>query len=495
MSSPRELVLIGIDVGTSGVRSIAVTRNGDVLAEARAPLAELPASGAAHEQDPATWWNGVCLTLHALRQDIRLAGASNEIAGLSVTSTSGSLVLVDQDGNPVRPAMLYDDGRASGVAEDLNHRLAGGESAVNASFSLAKAMWVRQFEAPVWKRAKRILHPADWLASKFTGEFGISDYSNALKLGYDREKSGWISAVGMAEMPASMLPRIVAPGDLLGKVSPKAADESGLAVGVPVYAGASDGLASLVGSGANMPGDANTTLGTTLVWKVLAVSAPRLGPGMYCHHLPGNLCVPGAASNTGPGSLRLDPPFNGLKNCGNSKSYATRSPDEMSRDSARFLPTRAHCYLLASRGERFPAAGSDAKAFFEGAVQSPEEAYAAQLQSLACVERWGYERLEASGVPVGGEIYSAGSAAANPVLSQLRANVLGRQILRTTHPSASLGAAILAASSAFFDRKLARAMAAMNRVAESFHPEPKSVGRFSEAYEAFRQACSRHGLT
>jgi sugar (pentulose or hexulose) kinase len=472
--------VLGIDVGTSGVRSIAVTAGGDVLAEARAPLSDLPAAGAAHEQDAVAWWSAVCQTIQELRRTLEPQGRWRQIAGMAVTSTSGSLVLADAQGEPVRPAMLYDDGRAGTVATELNGRLPAGETPINASYSLAKALWVRQHEPLVWKRATHILHPADWLNARLTGQLGICDYSNALKLGYEPEESGWIAAVGLADLPASMFPRVVAPGDQVGTVSTQASEQTGVATGVPVLAAASDGLASLVGSGASEPGQANTTLGTTLVWKVLTAAAPRLGPGMYCHHLPNNLRVPGAASNTGPGSLRFE-------NTG-------ATPEEMDRRAAAHLPSLIQCYLLGSRGERFPFLNPQAEAFWDGTPASPDEAYAAQLQSLACVELWGYERLEACGVAVGNEVFSAGSAAASPVLSQLRANILNRNVLRSANPTASFGAAILAAGTVLFGGDLTAAMRGMTRVLESHAPQPQAVDQYEKVYTLFRAACARHGL-
>ena len=292
----------------------------------------------------------------------------------------------------------------------------------------------------------------------------------------------------------------MAPGDRVGVVSRQAAEQTGLNQGIPVLAGASDGLAGFVGSGANKPGHANTTLGTTLVWKVLSAETPRLGPGIYCHHLPGRLRIPGAASNTGPGSLRYDYHRSGTLRHDYPASSTPeiarpkRSPHDMDRDASASLPTSVQCYLLGSRGERFPFLNPEAEPFFEGHPQSPEEAYAAQLQSLACVERWGYERLEGSGIAVGNEIYSAGSAAVSPVLSQLRANVLNRCVLRTANPSASFGAAILATATVFYGGDLTAAMGAMTHVVESHAPRANEVCRFAETYHAFRSACSRHGL-
>jgi sugar (pentulose or hexulose) kinase len=473
-------IVLGVDVGTSGVRSLAATPEGDVLAEARAALFDLPAAGSAHEQDPNAWWRAVCHTMNALRKSLEPGQRWACIVGIAVTSTSGSLVLADSQGEPVRPAMLYDDGRAGAVADELNRRLPTGPAQVNASFSLAKALWVRQEEPLIWKRASYILHPADWLSAKLTGQLGVGDYSNALKLGYDQEKSAWNAAVGLADIPASMLPRVVAPGHQVGAVSARASEETGLTAGVPVLAGASDGMASLIGSGASNAGHANTTLGTTLVWKVLSPTKPRLGQGMYCHHLPSNMWAPGAASNTGPGGLQFDEP--------------DVTPAEMDGRAAPHLPTSIQCYLLGARGERFPFLNPQAETFFEGRPASPSEGYAAQLQSLACVERWGYERLEACGVTVGKEVFSAGSAAASPVLSQLRAHVLNRTVVRSANPTASFGAATLAAGTVLFGGDLTAAIRSMTRILESHPPKLEVVEKFEKAYQLFRAACARHGF-
>jgi xylulokinase len=399
--------------------------------------------------------------------------------GVAVTSTSGSLVLADIQGEPLRAAILYDDARGQAAADDLNRQLSEAPDKINSSYSLAKALWVRQQEPALWERARYVLHPADWLTGKLTGQFGVSDYSNALKLGYDQEREDWTAAVGVADIPREMLPKVVRPGQQVGVVSAQAGEETGLPAGVPVLAGATDGLASLVASGATRAGHANTTLGTTLVWKALSRTKPRLSAGMYCHHHPCDLWVPGAASNTGPGCLRPDDP--------------ALDPAEMDRRAAPHLPTSVQCYLLGSRGERFPFLNRDAVSFVEGTAASPDESYAAQLQSIACVERWGYERLEECGVTIGNEVFSAGSAAASPVLSQLRANMLRRAVTRCEQPAASFGAAILAAGEVLYGGDLTAAMRCMTRIIASCEPEPEACEQFEQAYRLFRGACTARG--
>jgi xylulokinase len=166
----------------------------------------------------------------------------------------------------------------------------------------------------------------------------------------------------------------------------------------------------------------------------------------------------------------------------------------MDRRAAPHLPTSIYCYLLGSRGERFPFHHPQATTFFEGRPASAGEGYAAQLQSLACVERWGYERLEVSGVTVGEDVFSAGGAASSPILSQLRANVLNRTVVRSAHPTASFGAAILAAGTVLFGGNLTAAVRSMTRISETHRPEVEAVGKFEKAYQLFRTACARHGF-
>ncbi len=479
MASLISQVVLGIDVGTSGARALAATEQGDVLAEAQIAVADTLADGIGHEQDPREWWRAVCSAVNSVLQKLAGIDSRHTFAGVAVTSTSGSLVLADSDGQPVRPAILYDDSRGAADAEELNCRLTREAAQFNSSFSLVKAAWVRREEPAAWSRARHLLHPADWLTGKLTGQFGITDDSNALKLGYDSETETWGPAVALAGISAAMLPRVVRPGTPVGKISKQAGEETGLRPGTPVLAGATDGMSSLIASGACEPGDANTTLGTSIVWKVLSETKPRMASGMYCHRHPCGLWAPGAASNSGPGSLRMEGP--------------SVAPAEMDRLAGEHLPSSHLCYVLRSKGERFPFLHPEAAGFFEGHAASPGEFRAAQLQSLSFVERWGYERLDECGVVVGKQIFSTGSAAGSAVLSQLRANVLKREIILCRYSNSAFGAAILAASATLFGGNLKSAMRRMTRVSTRYPPDPSTMDQYDRIYADFRAACARRG--
>ena len=480
MVNEQRTLVIGIDVGTSGVRAAAVSAAGEVYAEAEHPLtSDRRATGGVHEQSPDDWWSAVCQSTRKIIKTLNESGRASYIAGVAVTSTSGTLVVTGPTGRPLRPALLYDDSRGGDIATTLNSQAAPGTPRLNASQSLVKAAWVQQTDPEVWARTRYLLHPADWLTGRLTGEFGLSDYSDSLKLGYEPEFGTWGEAVARAGIPSELLPRIYRPGEQVGTVSSAAALETNLPPGTPVLAGTTDGIASLIASGASQPGDANTTLGTTIVWKALATNRPRITGGVYCHLHPSGLWAPGAASNTGMGSLRVRQP--GV------------SVAEMDHLAAAYLPSPMVCYLLAGRGERFPFLNSQAETFLEGEAREPAEQHAAELQSIGFVERWGYEVLASCGVEVGDKVFSTGAAAMSGVLSQLRSNILNRAVARAQPGTAAFGAAILAASGTIHAGDVSGAIQAMTKVAESFQPSPAAAKQFDEIYGRFRQACTRRG--
>jgi xylulokinase len=482
MANEIECALLGIDVGTSGTRALALSPTGKLLAEAEAPIRhDHRAAGGIHEQDPDEWWQAVCSVAQKIAQNLKEESGKAELRGVAVTSTSGTLVVADALGRTLRPAILYDDGRGVEIGEELNRQ--GGSQSVRLgpSFSLVKAAWVKRHEPALWDRARFLLSPADWLSGKLSGEFGISDFTNALKLGYDPESAAWIESVRAAGLPADRLPVVRRPGQPIALVSNAAAAETGLPPGMQVLAGATDGMASVVASGASACGDANTTLGTTLVWKVLHNGKPAAHGGVYLHLHPGGLWVPGAASNTGLGSVRrLD-------------TFPVNPPAEMDRLAARYFPTPVVCYMLSGEGERFPFAHPKATSFVDGSPRDAAESYAAQLQSMAFVERWGYEILESCGIKIGDKVFSTGAAARSPVLSQLRANVLGKTILLPRYPTAACGAAILAATGAVFSGNIVHAIQSMSAILETYSPSPELVPAFDAIYNSFRDACARRG--
>jgi xylulokinase len=474
-------LVVGIDVGTSGVRLSAVDLAGAVTWTRSAPLdGAKPTQEGVHQQEPEQWWDAVCRLCYLFTKARLGADTSGEILGICVTSTSGTLVAVDPFGNAVRPAILYDDRRSSATAAQLTAADSSEGQKWTASHSLSKAIWLRNEEPETWAKVHRLLHPTDWITGKLTGNFDVADHSNVLKLGYEAETRRWHPAIEKAGIPSSLLPCVVPCGQVLGRLCSTAIVETGFP-GVPVVAGTTDGMAGLIASGATSAGDANTTLGTTLVWKVLSREKPTGGQtNIYSHLHPSGLWAPGAASNAGPGSLQLP---NGIA-----------SPcEDLDREAIQHLPSSQFCYPISGRGERFPFVNSNAHAFRTGAAANEAEWYASQLQAIAFVERWGFEVLLQSGVDVGATVFSTGGAASSDSFSKLRASVLKRIVIRCADSNAAFGAAVLGASALHYGGDVPEAIRRMTHHSACHVPDPEMQNAFDDVYGEFRQECQGRG--
>ena len=179
-----EDLFVGVDLGTGGARAIAADGDGNVAARASASL---PTSRSytteGHVQDPRLWWDGFVTATRALLADLARAGIqAKRIRALSIDGTSGSVTCVDAEGLPLRPALMYNDQRSHKQADRLNE-MAGPfcESMgyrFDASFALAKILWIREREPELFARTRFVAHHADFVQWQVTGVDGISDYSN-----------------------------------------------------------------------------------------------------------------------------------------------------------------------------------------------------------------------------------------------------------------------------------------------------------------------------
>lgn len=483
---PTTAVAIGIDVGTQGVRCLAATAAGEVVAHASrrfssVALPNLPEGW--FEQEPETWWQGVrtCLTEVRGALDRALPGGWMA-AGVAVDSTSGTVVLADAAGRPIRPAVMYNDRRASAEADEAN--AAAGEwldeagCRFNSSFALPRLLWLRRNEPAAWDRAALVMHAADWVVARLGGEPGVTDQSNALKTGCDLRSLTWpdfiVSVLGIEER---RLPRIALSGDVIGRVTEQAARQTGLPAGTPIAAGMTDGCADQVSSGASREGDWNTVLGSTLVLKGMTLDLLRDPLGrVYCHRHPMGLWMPGGASNAG--ARVLDARFAG----------ADRAALEAAAEA--LAPTGARVYPLLSPGERFPFVCAAAAGFEEACGPGEPARYAAYLEGIAYTERLAYEVVEGLGAPVREPIYSTGGGSSSDVWTRIRASVLGRSLCRAPGACAALGSAIVAASRTLF-ADLGQATAAMAGAGEPVSPDRALAARFDDAYDLWLQTLRR----
>jgi sugar (pentulose or hexulose) kinase len=476
-------LVIGLDLGTQGVRALAVDKQGKIAAHASAPLrlteSSLPAGW--HQQDAEDWWQAVCTCLQQLCQSLPQPAS---IAALSVTSTSGTLLAVDRNGVPLYPAMMYNDERSQPYVEqvrqagvDLEKRLG---YAFNATYALSKIVWLAKEQSQVFQKAQYFISPTDFLVGRLSGKYGISDHSNMLKTGFDLIKREWPGFISdELGIPSAVLPQVISPGEKISQVSAYGSRSSGLTRGLPVIAGATDGVASHIASGAVEPGSWNSTLGTTLVIKGISPEL-LLDPQqrIYSHRHPEGWWMPGGASNTGAEWITVE--------------FPADEPAKMDQLAKQYLPTRLIRYPLVRVGERFPFRHSQATGFWIGEPETEAQAFAAGLEGLALVERLAYETLQEIGASVGERIYVTGGGAKSEVWLRIRASMLQKTLCKPQVSETAMGAALLAARGIWFG-SLQEAVQNMVNIEGEITPQTNLIEPYQEKYQAFIKALVEHG--
>ncbi len=483
------MLVLGIDVGTQGARVLAADPRGHIIAQeargfARLSTPDLPPGHL--EQDPNEWWNATRECLRGAVAQLRAQGLDpREIVAGAVDSTSGTIVLLDAQQQPLRPALLYNDRRAQAEADEINAASLAFQQKVgyrfNSSFALPKILWLARHEPETWKRTRLVVHAADYIVGKLTGVFDASDQSNSLKTGFDLVDFEWPPFVEQGlGIERRRLPRVVRSGEFIAHVSKECADETGLARTTQIVAGMTDGSADQVASGACRLGDWNSVMGTTLILKGLTPQLLHDPLGrVYCHRHPLGYWMPGGASNVG--AQALDAGFPNV-----DKKAFDRAALELS-------PTALTIYPLTQKGERFPFNRPEARGFVEGEARSEHELYAAYLEGVAFVERLAYDVVRGLGAEVKGRIFTTGGGARSVEWMQIRADVLRAELARAVNANAAMGSAITAASRTLFEN-LEEAAAQMVTVDCVISPRQELLPRYGEAYQRFVAALRRRGF-
>ncbi len=418
---------IGIDLGTSGCRAVAVDADGLTLADARVglPPPERPAPGWS-QQDPALWWAAVCRVLHALAAQL----PGRRSTGLAVDGTSASLVLAGLDGTPLGPALMYDDRRAIRAATVIDRAAPAQSPARGPTSSLAKLIHLAAEHSG--QQDLLALHQADWVSGRLAGRCGRGDWNNALKLGFDATRLEWPEWVRACLPTRVRLPTVVAPGHPIGTLNPALADALGLSSATMVCAGTTDSTAAVIAAGAGQPGDAVSCLGSTLVLKLLSpqpIDSAR--HGVYSHRF-GNGWLVGGASNSG-GAVLLQ----------------HFSLDEIRTLSAQLDTTGASgldYYPLPAIGERFPRYDPSLAPRLDPRPADRGRFLYGLLEGMAAIEAAGYRLLHELGAPPPRRVISIGGGAANPAWTALRERALGVPVIMAEHQEAAYGSARLALS-------------------------------------------------
>ncbi|MBO1348006.1 MAG: FGGY-family carbohydrate kinase [Hormoscilla sp. GUM202] len=366
-------------------------------------------------------------TLFYLIEQIPLDVRRN-VKAIALNGTSSTVLLCDADGLPVEDPILYNDARGVVMMEKLKAIAPPNHTVISATSSFAKLLWLME-NAPDPTQHYYFLHQADWLAFHLHGKLGVSDYHNALKLGYDVENLSYPAWLANLQLPFH-LPQVLAPGCPIGPIKPAIASGLSLPRECLVCAGTTDSIAAFLASGAQTPGEAVTSLGSTLVLKLLSYTPVNdARSGIYSHRL-GNLWLVGGASNTGGAVLR--------------QFFSDGELEYLSQkiDPARESPL--DYYPLPQTGDRFPINDPHLPPRLEPRPDNPVEFLHGLLESMARIEARGYQLLQQLGATVLSRVYTAGGGAKNATWTAIRGRHLQVPMVTPVNRAAAYGTALLA---------------------------------------------------
>lgn len=482
---------VGIDLGTQSAKVSIVDSIGTVVGAVSTPLVSVRHLNR-HEQDPAHW---ISAAASALAQAIIQLPPTfvSRISAVAICATSGTITTVDTAGRPRSTGIMYDDARAGVLAGDANavdpeqwKRLG---YRIQPSWALPKMAWLAG--EGVLGDGRFIAHQPDVLAAAIIGTRVSSDWSHALKSGYDLIALQWPPALEKLGIDASRLPAVVAPGSVLGLSSASWFEQTGLPRSVPVIAGMTDGCAAQLAAATLTLGDWHTVIGTTMVLKGVSdrIISDESG-AVYSHRAPHeDLWFPGGASSVGAGAISALLPAMDLTSASG-------------RLRAIPLETIPISYPLTGVGERFPFIEPDAVGFVESkssfslsaaVIALPADTLLASIMlGIACAERLSLETMARAGASVDGSLSSSGGGTRSTWWTQLRADLLGRTITIPESSEGSIGMAILAAwGSSPRDVSFTEVASGMTTIGRVFEPRPANYEILHDKYSAFLDNLSR----
>jgi len=493
--------LLGIDTGTSGTRAVLIDGAGRVLSVAAAehpPIASLYPGWA--EQHPGDWWRAAC---RAIRDCLAAGGASAaQIAAIGLTGQMHGLVLLGDEGNVLRPAIIWCDQRTSDQCRAITQSL-GAERLIEltanpalTAFTLPKMLWVREHEPAVWARTRSILLPKDYVRFRLTAgrTTDVTDASGTLLLDVaNRRWSGAMAA--LLQLSPAILPALHESHQVTGCISDQAAAETGLRAGTPVVAGAGDQAAGAVAMGIVRPGAVSAAIGTSGV-VFAATGKPFLDPRgrihTFCHASPGLWHVMGVTQAAGY-SLRWFRDQFGAKNPSSSAGPAAAGADpydQLSAEAAQAPPGSDGLlwapYLM---GERTPHLDPLARGALVGLTASHTRAHVirAIMEGVAFSLRDALAIFAELGLLVD-SIRLGGGGARSRLWRQIQADAYGMPVeIVAAGEGPAYGAALLAGVGSGAWPSIQSACDAAVRVVERIEPDARSAALMDRQYAAYKK--------
>jgi len=470
---------LGIDTSTTSSKALLIDEQGNVVAVASSPHTLQTPKPLWSEQDPREWWQAVSASIKSVLEQADLGG--ERIGGIGLTGQMHGLVLLDEAGNVLRPAILWNDQRTQSQCDEI-HRIVGKEKFIQITgnvaltgFTAPKILWVMEHEPYVWKRTRHILLPKDYIRYKLTSEFASDRAGGAGTVLFDLARRDWSSEVLSAlDIPAEYMPKTFEGTDVTGTLSAAVASEFDLPAGIPVFGGGGDQAAAAVGTGAVKAGVVSLSLGTSGV-VFAATDNPFIEPEgrlhAFCHSVPGKWHLMGVMLSAA-GSLRW-----------HRDTFAPDMDFDTLLKPAADIPSGSDglFFLPYLTGERTPHPDPLARGAFIGLTvrHSFPHLTRAVLEGVSFGLRDSFELMKNAGLENITQVRVTGGGARSLLWRQILADVFGVEIVTVNAgEGAAYGAALLAAIGSGVFKSVESACAETIRITDTVYP-----GKDRKVYE------------
>lgn len=488
---PQDLV-IGVDSSTTACKAIAWDKQGKAIAESRASFDLISPQPNWYEQQAEDWWDALCHVLRSVSTQVGI----DRIAALCITHQRETFVPVDENAQPIRNAILWVDDRSRLQVDELNRRVGSDQihditgKGPSTKQSLPKLIWLQNHEPEVMRRAYKILDVHAFLVHRLTGNW-VTSLPCADPMGLvDMRRGDWATdLMRQVDLNPEQFVEIRQPGSVLGEISGRAAELTGLPAGTPVIAGAGDGQSAGLGANITRPGKAYLNLGTAMVSGAFSehyvadkafrtLCSPVAGAFVPEEVLGGGtFTVSWFVDNFGPDVRGLNLPL---------------SAEEVLEVAASKLPPGSLGLMLvpywnAVMPPYWDAAATGITVGWTGAHRR-EHFYRAVLEGIAYEHRLAMDGVaRATGQPLD-EFILMGGGSRSVLWCQIVADVTGKRVTRaSTAEATNLGAAILAAAAVGWYSSVREAADAMTDTERSFDPIPKTHAIYDRLYnEVYR---------
>ena len=485
MSAPT--FLLGVDVSTTATKALLLDEKGTVVAIASSPHTLSTPQPLWSEQKPEEWWQATSASIRSVLQQAGLGGEA--VAAVGLTGQMHGLVLLDDSGQVLRPAILWNDQRTAKQCDDIRKRLGKdrliqitGNDALT-GFTAPKVLWVQQNEPEVYAKARHILLPKDYVRFRLTGEFAMDKADGSGTILFDLKTRDWSTEVLTAlDIPAGWLPATFEGPEFTGKIIPEAAAQTGLRPGTPVVAGGGDQAAQAVGVGAVEPGVVALSVGTSGVVFAPTSSAliePEGRLHAFCHAVPGMWHLMGVMLSAA-GSLQW---YRDTLAPGVSFNDLLKEAESVPAGSEGLL------FLPYLSGERTPYSDPLARAAWVGLTLRHGRGHMTRaiLEGVALGLKDIFTLILNAGLGDIRQVRASGGGTRSTLWRQIFASVLDTDLVMVnTSEGAAFGAALLAGVGTATWKDIPSACSAAVKFTGSTRPDPAQVETYRKAYPLYR---------